>query len=123
MDENPIRKSDVSADFATHRSYVVGPSRVSALSDPLRIENARAAINIANWMTYLPSECVKAMVKCGWHRIVVTLLASLGGMIWQTRASICSRTDRLPVDRSECVSTDLGPFDGYVGERPVREPC
>jgi hypothetical protein len=28
---------------------------------------ARAATNIADWMTYLPKECVKAMVNDGWH--------------------------------------------------------
>ena len=28
---------------------------------------ARAAAMIAEWMTYLPEDCVKAMVKDGWH--------------------------------------------------------
>lgn len=28
---------------------------------------ARAAANIAEWMTYLPEDCVKAMVNDGWH--------------------------------------------------------
>ena len=28
---------------------------------------ARAAEIIAEWMTYLPEDCVKAMVKDGWH--------------------------------------------------------
>jgi len=28
---------------------------------------ARAAANIADWLTYLPTNCVQAMVKDGWH--------------------------------------------------------
>jgi hypothetical protein len=28
---------------------------------------ARAATNIADWMSYLPKECVKAMINDGWH--------------------------------------------------------
>jgi hypothetical protein len=28
---------------------------------------ARAAAIIADWMTYLPEDCVKAMVRDGWH--------------------------------------------------------
>jgi len=28
---------------------------------------AHAAANIADWMTYLPKSCVKAMVNDGWH--------------------------------------------------------
>jgi hypothetical protein len=28
---------------------------------------ARAAAIIADWMTYLPEGCVKAMVRDGWH--------------------------------------------------------
>jgi hypothetical protein len=28
---------------------------------------ARAAANISDWLTYLPRDCVRAMVKEGWH--------------------------------------------------------
>jgi hypothetical protein len=28
---------------------------------------ARAAANIADWRGYLPEECVKAMIRDGWH--------------------------------------------------------
>jgi hypothetical protein len=28
---------------------------------------ARAAANIADWLTYLPTNCVQSMVKDGWH--------------------------------------------------------
>ena len=28
---------------------------------------ARAAETIADWMSYLPQDCVKAMVRDGWH--------------------------------------------------------
>jgi hypothetical protein len=28
---------------------------------------ARAAANITDWLTYLPRDCVRAMVKDGWH--------------------------------------------------------
>jgi hypothetical protein len=27
----------------------------------------RAVANIADWMTYLPEDCVRAMVNDGWH--------------------------------------------------------
>jgi len=30
-------------------------------------DTARAATNIAEWMTYLPENCVKTMVSEGWH--------------------------------------------------------
>ena len=29
---------------------------------------SRAAANIAAWRTYLPQDCVAAMIKDGWHR-------------------------------------------------------
>jgi hypothetical protein len=29
---------------------------------------SRAAANIATWRTYLPHDCVAAMIKDGWHR-------------------------------------------------------
>jgi hypothetical protein len=28
---------------------------------------ARAAVNIAIWRGYLPEDCVKAMIRDGWH--------------------------------------------------------
>jgi hypothetical protein len=28
---------------------------------------ARAAVNIAEWMAYLPEDCVKVMIRDGWH--------------------------------------------------------
>jgi hypothetical protein len=28
---------------------------------------ARAAANIAEWSTYLPKDCVEAMIRDGWH--------------------------------------------------------
>jgi hypothetical protein len=31
---------------------------------------SRAAEIIADWMTYLPEDCVKAMVNDGWHSSV-----------------------------------------------------
>ena len=31
------------------------------------IATARATAKIADWMTYLPKDCVKAMVNNGWH--------------------------------------------------------
>jgi len=27
----------------------------------------RAAANIAEWLAYLPEDCVKAMIRDGWH--------------------------------------------------------
>jgi hypothetical protein len=29
---------------------------------------SRAAANLAGWRTYLPENCVVAMIKDGWHR-------------------------------------------------------
>jgi hypothetical protein len=34
------------------------------------IDSARAMENIAGWRKYLPEDCVKAMVKAGWHGTV-----------------------------------------------------
>lgn len=34
------------------------------------IDSARAAENIVEWRTYLPEDCVNAMVKAGWHGTV-----------------------------------------------------
>jgi hypothetical protein len=31
---------------------------------------ARAAANIAEWSTYLPKDCVEAMIRDGWHLTV-----------------------------------------------------
>jgi hypothetical protein len=38
-----------------------------ALVDPL---TARAVANIAEWSTYLPKDCVAAMIRDGWHLTV-----------------------------------------------------
>jgi hypothetical protein len=37
------------------------------LGDPL---TARAAAHIAEWSTYLPKDCVAAMIRDGWHLTV-----------------------------------------------------
>lgn len=61
--------------------YVVNGHRLSALLRHLDVSAdiveasirrndatiARAAAIIAEWMTYLPEDCVKAMVNDGWH--------------------------------------------------------
>jgi len=39
----------------------------AAASGPL---TARAAANIAEWSTYLPKDCVEAMIRDGWHLTV-----------------------------------------------------
>lgn len=31
------------------------------------IASLRAAANVATWRTYLPEDCVAAMIKDGWH--------------------------------------------------------
>lgn len=31
---------------------------------------ARAALNVSEWLTYLPQDCVDAMVRQGWDRSV-----------------------------------------------------
>jgi hypothetical protein len=70
MDSEDIDESIVNKDFATLQSYIAGRRRVSASSDPFRFEHARSEINIANWMTFLPPDCVQAMVRLGWHKSV-----------------------------------------------------
>jgi hypothetical protein len=38
---------------------------------PLRSDDhPRSVANIAQWREYLPSDCVEAMIKDGWHRRV-----------------------------------------------------
>jgi hypothetical protein len=68
MDNGPIDETKVNADFATLQNYVAGRRRVNASTDPFRFEHARGDMNIANWMSYLPADCVQAMVRLGWHK-------------------------------------------------------
>ena len=37
-------------------------------SEESRAAAFRAAVNVATWRTYLPDECVVAMINDGWHR-------------------------------------------------------
>lgn len=38
---------------------------------PLRSDDdPRSVANIAQWREYLPTDCVEAMIKDGWHRRV-----------------------------------------------------
>jgi hypothetical protein len=46
--------------FAAGDPACIGIARSSA-------RTARAAANITDWLTYLPRDCVRAMVKDGWH--------------------------------------------------------
>lgn len=38
------------------------------LLDKRQAASIRAASNIANWRTYLPEDCVVAMINGGWHQ-------------------------------------------------------
>jgi hypothetical protein len=48
-------------------SGMISVSVPRALVDPL---TARAVANIAEWSTYLPKNCVAAMIRDGWHLTV-----------------------------------------------------
>jgi hypothetical protein len=48
-------------------SGMISVSAPRAPADPL---TARAAANIAEWSTYLPTDCVAAMIRDGWHLTV-----------------------------------------------------
>jgi hypothetical protein len=50
----PLRQRDL------HHDQVLGHVPMSAA------DAARSAKNIANWNTYLPAACVRAMVRMGW---------------------------------------------------------
>jgi hypothetical protein len=43
---------------------------VSAPRAPVAALTARAVANIAEWSTYLPKNCVAAMIRDGWHLTV-----------------------------------------------------
>jgi hypothetical protein len=44
-----------------------GPAEPNDLTDPNDPAVARAAANIALWRSYLPEDCVAAMITAGWH--------------------------------------------------------
>jgi hypothetical protein len=48
------------------RSVFIEELAVSARGLPTA--TSRAAANVATWRTYLPEDCVVAMIKDGWHR-------------------------------------------------------
>jgi hypothetical protein len=48
-------------------SGTISRSAPRAPVDPL---TARAVANIAEWSTYLPKDCVAAMIRHGWHLTV-----------------------------------------------------
>jgi hypothetical protein len=43
---------------------------VCAPRAPLDLLTARAVAHIAEWSTYLPKDCVAAMIRDGWHLTV-----------------------------------------------------
>ena len=43
---------------------------VSVPRAPVEPLTARAVANIAEWSTYLPKDCVAAMIRDGWHLTV-----------------------------------------------------
>jgi hypothetical protein len=50
-----------------------GASEMISVSAPRALvgpPTARAAANIAEWSTYLPKDCVAAMIRDGWHLTV-----------------------------------------------------
>jgi hypothetical protein len=67
------RSSELNATDNSHglvallRGLGVGPDVVKASIKRHESTAARAAALIADWMSYLPEDCVKAMVGDGWH--------------------------------------------------------
>jgi hypothetical protein len=59
--------SDSTRLVALLKGLGVGSDVVEASIKRNGSTTARAAANIAEWMTYLPEGCVKAMVRDGWH--------------------------------------------------------
>jgi len=53
-------------DQPRDRSVFIEELAVSARGLPTAA--SRAAANVATWQTYLPEDCVVAMIKDGWHR-------------------------------------------------------
>jgi hypothetical protein len=37
------------------------------MNDPVDTATARAAANIAEWRSYLPEDCISAMIRDGWQ--------------------------------------------------------
>jgi len=67
-----LRSNEHDIDNSRRLSALLRHLGVSAdiVEASLRRNNAtaaRAAAMIAEWMTYLPEDCVKAMVNDGWH--------------------------------------------------------
>lgn len=65
--------TDAEIDHNVDLSEILASLGVSAgMSAAARVAqdsaaNARAAATIADWMSYLPRDCVRAMVMDGWH--------------------------------------------------------
>jgi hypothetical protein len=47
-----------------------GMNSVSVPRAPVEPLTARAVANIAEWSTYLPKDCIAAMIRDGWHLTV-----------------------------------------------------
>jgi hypothetical protein len=65
MIRNELPNGNLSADASAIRRDVVQASHLPTLGDAATA--ARAAANIAEWQSYLPEDCVKAMIRDGWH--------------------------------------------------------
>jgi hypothetical protein len=73
---NPANRIDPAADTRTRTERDWNPSSVlyslsfTQIAVAGRPLTARAAANIAEWSTYLPQDCVAAMIRDGWHLTV-----------------------------------------------------
>ena len=69
MNINPLRQAPEIG--ALHWEPLLKPLSLWAAGSGARRgahdATARAAANVADWLTYLPETCVRAMVSDGWH--------------------------------------------------------
>jgi hypothetical protein len=52
----------------THGLSVKSDGPTAASAGKINAANVRASANVATWRTYLPEDCVAAMIDDGWHR-------------------------------------------------------
>jgi Zn-dependent M28 family amino/carboxypeptidase len=67
-DKSAIAWNLYSAWPSVHEGYSSSPNMAKAASsETSRAAAFRAAANVATWRTYLPDECVVAMIHDKWH--------------------------------------------------------
>lgn len=57
-------KQDGRKDLIAQRLFAAMP----IVELPTEAERLRSDQNVSQWLSYLPEDCVRAMVDCGWDR-------------------------------------------------------